>query len=83
MARLFGHRAGAGTQRRRPFDILTNDKLEAARTENWFLETNLVIDRLVKRSRNEEAVSVSCLIRPGLTPWRRSVQPRIHRVRTS
>ena len=26
-----------------PFDILTNDKLEAARTGNWFLETNLVI----------------------------------------
>src|SRR3954468_22334156 len=24
-----------------PFDILTNDKLEAARTGNWFLETNL------------------------------------------
>src|SRR5436305_3450018 len=29
-----------------PFDILTNDKLEAARTGNWFLETNLVIARL-------------------------------------
>jgi SNF2 family DNA or RNA helicase len=27
-----------------PFEILTNDKLEAARTGNWFLETNLVID---------------------------------------
>ena len=26
-----------------PFDILTNDKLEAARTGNWFLEANLVI----------------------------------------
>src|SRR2546422_4976511 len=24
-----------------PFEILTNDKLEAARTGNWFLETNL------------------------------------------
>ena len=24
-----------------PFDILTNDKLEAARTGNWFMETNL------------------------------------------
>ena len=37
-----------------PFDILTNDKLEAARTGNWFLETNLVIARLDKLSRNED-----------------------------
>ena len=37
-----------------PFEILTNDKLEAARTGNWFLETNLVIGRLDKLSRNEE-----------------------------
>src|SRR5580704_8044623 len=36
------------------FEILTNDKLEAARTGNWFLETNLVIARLDKLSRNEE-----------------------------
>ncbi|HSV95642.1 MAG TPA: helicase-related protein, partial [Spirochaetota bacterium] len=37
-----------------PFDILTNDKLEAARTGNWFLENNLVIARLDKLSRNED-----------------------------
>ncbi len=37
-----------------PFEILTNDKLEAARTGNWFLETNLTIARLDKLSRNEE-----------------------------
>jgi len=37
-----------------PFEILTNDKLESARTGNWFLETNLVIARLDKLSRNEE-----------------------------
>ncbi|AUB80099.1 RNA helicase [Candidatus Thiodictyon syntrophicum] len=37
-----------------PFEILTNDKLEAARTGNWFLETNLAIARLDKLSRNEE-----------------------------
>lgn len=36
------------------FEILTNDKLEAARTGNWFLETNLAIARLDKLSRNEE-----------------------------
>jgi len=37
-----------------PFEILTNNKLEAARTGNWFLETNLVIARLDKLSRNED-----------------------------
>jgi SNF2 family DNA or RNA helicase len=37
-----------------PFEILTNDKIEAARTGNWFLETNLVIARLDKLSRNED-----------------------------
>src|SRR6202049_775703 len=37
-----------------PFEILTNDKLEAARTGNWFLENNLVIARIDKLSRNEE-----------------------------
>ncbi len=37
-----------------PFEILTNDKLEASRTGNWFMETNLVIARLDKLSRNED-----------------------------
>ena len=37
-----------------PFEILTNDKLEAARTGNWFQENNLVIARLDKLSRNED-----------------------------
>ncbi len=37
-----------------PFEILTNDKLESARTGNWFLETNLVIARLDKLSRNPD-----------------------------
>ncbi|MCA1957560.1 MAG: DEAD/DEAH box helicase, partial [Nitrospira sp.] len=37
-----------------PFEILTNDKLEAARTGNWFLEANLIIARLDKLSRNED-----------------------------
>ena len=37
-----------------PFEILTNDKLEAARTRNWFLETALVIARLDKLSRDED-----------------------------
>lgn len=37
-----------------PFEILTNDKLEAARTGNWFLENDLVIARLDKLARNED-----------------------------
>ncbi len=37
-----------------PFEILTNDKLEAARTGNWFMETDLAIARLDKLSRNED-----------------------------
>src|ERR1700690_3669298 len=37
-----------------PFEILTNDKLEAARTGNWFLETSLAIARLDKLSRNPD-----------------------------
>ncbi len=37
-----------------PFEILTNDKLEAARSGNWFLESDLVIARLDKLSRNED-----------------------------
>jgi SNF2 family DNA or RNA helicase len=37
-----------------PFEILTNDKLESARTGNWFLESNLVIARLDKLSRDED-----------------------------
>ncbi len=37
-----------------PFEILTNDKLESARTGNWFLETDLAIARLDKLSRDED-----------------------------
>jgi hypothetical protein len=37
-----------------PFEILTNDNLESARTGNWFVENNLVIARLDKLSRNED-----------------------------
>ncbi|MBE2239407.1 MAG: DUF3883 domain-containing protein [Caldilineaceae bacterium] len=36
-----------------PFEILTNDKVDAARTGNWFLENNLVIVRLDKLARDE------------------------------
>lgn len=37
-----------------PFEIMTNDSYEAARTGNWFLENPLAICRLDKLSRNED-----------------------------
>jgi superfamily II DNA or RNA helicase len=37
-----------------PFEIMTNDKLEAARSGNWFSENGLAICRLDKLSRNED-----------------------------
>jgi len=36
-----------------PFEILTNEKLEAARTGNWFLENRFAIARLDKLARDE------------------------------
>ena len=36
-----------------PFEILTNDKLEAALTGNWFLESDLVLGRLDKLARDD------------------------------
>ncbi len=35
-----------------PFEILTNDKFESARTGNWFVENDLAIARLDKLARN-------------------------------
>ena len=37
-----------------PFEIMTNDKYESARTGNWFQENPLSICRLDKLSRNED-----------------------------
>src|SRR5438067_3674006 len=37
-----------------PFEIMTNDGLEAARSGNWFAENPLAICRLDKLSRNED-----------------------------
>ena len=39
---------------RLPFEIMTNDKYEAARTGNWFGENPLSVCRLDKLSRNED-----------------------------
>jgi SNF2 family DNA or RNA helicase len=47
-----------------PFEILTNDKLEAARTGNWFAENSLAIARLDKLSRNEDVQA-----KLGSTDW--------------
>ena len=47
-----------------PFEILTRDKLEAARTGNWFLETPLVVARLDMLSRNEDRPNRRPLARP-------------------
>ncbi len=38
-----------------PFEILTNDRLETAHTGNWFREQDLVIARLDKLARDENA----------------------------
>ncbi|HET6486198.1 MAG TPA: helicase-related protein, partial [Spirochaetia bacterium] len=37
-----------------PFEILTNDRLEASRTGNWFLEADQIIARLDKLARDDE-----------------------------
>ena len=59
----------AGRAERRVRHDLTNDKLEAARTRNWFLETDLVIARLDKavarRGRAAEAAGARCRLGPG------------------
>jgi len=60
-----------------PFDILTNDKLEAARTGNWFTEANLVIARLDKLSRNED---VQALLKSQDCRWDLVVCDEAHKM---
>ena len=60
-----------------PFEILTNDKLEAARTGNWFLENNLVIARLDKLSRNED---VQAKLAAPDAPWDLVVCDEAHKM---
>jgi superfamily II DNA or RNA helicase len=64
------------------FEILTNDKLEEARTGNWFLENNLVIARLDKLSRDEVCAGLAHAKAKGKTLGRsataRVKSDRIH-----
>ncbi|GIK23631.1 MAG: RNA helicase [Ignavibacteriota bacterium] len=58
-----------------PFDIMTNDALEAARTGNWFAETPLAICRLDKLSRDEDTQA-----RLNLTDWDLIVCDEAHKL---
>ncbi|MCC6382430.1 MAG: DEAD/DEAH box helicase, partial [Dehalococcoidia bacterium] len=61
-----------------PFAILTNDKLEAAASGNWFGETPLAICRLDKLSRSEEAQA-----KLGQTDWDLVVVDEAHKMSAS
>jgi superfamily II DNA or RNA helicase len=52
-----------------PVEILTNDKLESARTENWFAENSMAICRLDELSRNEDVHPVLQRMSSALS-WR-------------
>jgi len=58
-----------------PFEILTRDKLETARTGNWFQENDLVICRLDKLSRDE-----SLHAKLGETDWDLIVCDEAHKM---
>jgi len=61
-----------------PFDILTNDRLEAARTGNAFAEIPLLIARLDKLSRDEDAQA-----RLAQTEWDLIVCDEAHKMSAS
>jgi superfamily II DNA or RNA helicase len=58
-----------------PFEILTNDKSEAARRGNWFAENSLAIGRLDKLSRNEDVQA-----KLGGTDWDLVVCDEAHKM---
>ncbi|MCS7172301.1 MAG: helicase-related protein [Armatimonadetes bacterium] len=60
-----------------PFEIATNDKLEAARTGNWFGENDLVIARLDKCARDESVQAK--LAAPGCS-WDLVVVDEAHKM---
>ncbi len=61
-----------------PFEILTNDRIEAARTRNTFAEMPLVIVRLDKLSRNEDLQA-----KLGQTDWDLVVVDEAHKMSAS
>jgi len=61
-----------------PFEILTNDKLEAAASGNWFLEAPLAICRLDKLSRDEDVQA-----KLGQTDWDLVVVDEAHKMSAS
>jgi superfamily II DNA or RNA helicase len=61
-----------------PFEIMTNDKYEAARTGNWFEENPLAICRLDKLSRNED-----CKGKLRATDWDLIVCDEAHKMSAS
>ena len=63
-----------------PFEIMTNDKLEAARTGNWFSETPLAIARLDKLSRDE---NVQALLRARDGGWDLVICDEAHKMSAS
>lgn len=63
-----------------PFEILTNDKLQAARTGNWFQETNLVIGRLDKLARD---MDVQAKLRAPDCEWDLVVCDEAHKMSAS
>jgi superfamily II DNA or RNA helicase len=58
-----------------PFEILTNDKLEAARTGNWFNENPLSVARLDKLSRDEDVQA-----KLAMTDWDLIVCDEAHKL---
>ena len=61
-----------------PFEILTNDRIEAARTGNAFAEMSLVIVRLDKLSRSEDLQA-----KLGQTDWDLVVVDEAHKMSAS